>query len=230
MVASTIPAVLRAWSSSRKVAAAVLLVAVMALAAGALLQNGSSPSTTNTAGAKVSSSNQDPNTSKTSGPGSVEGDPAAASSTGIQGDPHAAPDAPLPLKATVTNLAGLRAGDEVKIAVQADEGSLIYAVELRMCRAGTVIQNDGDMLPTVTGRCAAHPLSAGASGFLQVAGKPPYQEMVASYTVGVGTDTFPLDEGGTGSVTCDRDHPCVLAVKFQIPNGFGFRTYPLTFA
>lgn len=228
MATSTIRGVLGTWSSTRKLAAGVLLVAVTALAVGTLLRDGSSPSLWDAPGTKTSAGDQ--KASDTSDGVSVKGDSAAASSTGIQGSAAASPYTPLPLQATVTNLSGLRAGDQVKIAVKAEAGSVIYAVEMRMCKADTVIRNDGDMLPTVSGSCAAHPLSPGASGFLKVPAAPPYQEMVAAYTVGVGTDTFPLDEGGTGSVTCDRNHPCVLAVKYQIPNGFGFRTYPLTFA
>lgn len=227
MPVSTISAVLRTWTSSRKLAAVVLLVALVVLGIGALSHRGSSPSLAESAGTDVST--KEPGGGGDFG-GSVRSDSAAVSSTGIQGDSNAGPHDSLPVKAAVLNTTGLRAGDEVTIAVQASRGSAIYAVEMRVCKAGTIIRNEGDMLPTVSGRCAAHPLSAGASGFLQVPGAPPYREMVAAYKVGVGTDTFPLDEGGTASVTCDHDHPCVLAVKFQIPNGFGFRTYPLTFA
>lgn len=229
MTTSTLRGVLGTWSSTRKLAAAVLLVAVVALAAGALSDRGLSAFASDPVGAKPLAGGA--RTSATSGNvSSVPGDSAAASGSGIQGDPQAAPGAPLPLKANVTNLSGLRSGDEVKVAVTAEKGSAIYGVEMRVCKAGTVIRNDGDMLPTVTGRCAAHPLSSGTSGFLQVPAAPPYQEIVATFKVGVGTDAFPLDDGGTGSVTCDRSHPCLLAIKFQIPNGFGFRTYPLTFA
>ena len=51
-----------------------------------------------------------------------------------------------------------------------------------------------------------------------------------SFRVGGGTDTFARQDGAAASITCDAAHPCQLSVKVQIPYGFGFRTFPLTFA
>jgi hypothetical protein len=164
--------------------------------------------------------------------GADTGGSGGSTSDGSSGQTEAelGPPAPLPLEPEISHTKGLRDGDEVTIDVKADDGSLIYGVEMRMCRADSVIRNDGDMLPTVTGQCASKPLSPGADGHKIVPSEAPHEQVTTTYKVGTGTDTYELDDASTNSVTCDADHPCVLAVKYQIPNGFGFRTYPLTFS
>jgi hypothetical protein len=53
--------------------------------------------------------------------------------------------------------------------------------------------------------------------------------MDLKFRVGEGTSTYKTQDGDPVSITCGHGHPCTLAVKFQIPNGYGFRTYPLEY-
>ena len=211
------------WSPSRKLAAVVLLVGVVV--AGAAAASSSSHDGSSSASASNSSGAAGKSGGAASGTG--QGGKGSSGSTTTMVTP---PPAPLPIEPTVQHTTGLHAGDEVTISVKADKGSQIFAVEMRMCRAGSVISNGGDWLPTVTGQCASKGLSPGTDGYKVVSGAPPFSEVTAGYKVGTGTDTYKMDDGTTSSVTCDSSHPCVLAVKYQIPNGFGFRTYPLTFS
>lgn len=239
----------QAWSPSRKLAAVVLVVAaaIAVFAASSSSDDGRSRASTDADELAVGPDGKplpgSGDLGSDAGAGTDAGSDAAAggSGTGTSGaadggsSAGAGADAPyvppaLPLDAEVEGTKGLQAGDVVTVTVDAEEGSLIYGVEMRMCRAGTVVRNDGDMLPTVSGNCISKPLSTGADAYKVVASDGARTSVTATYTVGTGTDTFPLDDGGTGSVTCDADHPCVLAVKYQIPDGFGFRTYPLTFS
>ena len=235
---------LKEWSPSRKLAAVVLLLAAVVAVAAAASGGDDGPSKAAAASAEAGTdgaSGGDTGSGSTAGStssGSTEGTDTSTGSSGGstsdgssgQSEADLPPQAALPLEPKVSGTKGLHDGDEVTITVDADEGSSIYGVEMRMCRADSVIRNDGDMLPTVTGQCASKALSPGADGYKVVPNAPPYADMTATYKVGTGTDTYQLDDATSNSVTCDADHPCVLAVKYQIPNGFGFRTYPLTFS
>ena len=102
------------------------------------------------------------------------------------------------------------------VTVKADKGSLIYGVEMRMCRAGAAITNDGDWLPTVTGQCASKGLSPGADGYKIVPSEGDRTQVTATYKVGTGTDTYMMDDGTKNSVTCDAAHPC--EPRGQVPD------------
>ena len=218
---------LKGWTSSRKVATLVLLVASMGVVLAVVSNDGSTAAdgsgTTSVDGGSGSG-------------GTAGGDDGAAGATTDDGtaggtsSPSSTTPKPLPLAAEVTQTTGLKAGDEVVVAVRADDGSQIFGVEMRQCREGTVVNNDADMRPSVAGQCALGPLSPGADSYKIVPSEGDRTEVRATYKVGTGTSTFALGDGGTSTVTCDSSHPCVLAVKYQIPGGFGFRTYPLTFS
>jgi hypothetical protein len=220
--------VLSTWSASRKLASAVLAVVLLALLGVRASRD--------SGGAPADRASQSTGGSETNGSGSTSptdasaGDASAADEETSNGVSTRPDTTPLPLASKVSNTTGLRNGDEVKVDATAESGSLLYGVEMRLCKEGTIIANDGDLLPTVAGQCASEALSPGGDGYKIVASEGDRTEVHTTYTVSTGTNTFPLDAGGTGSVTCDADHPCVLAVKYQIPDGFGFRTYPLTFA
>jgi hypothetical protein len=213
----------KAWSPSRKLAAVVLLVGVVVAAAAAA----SSSSHSGSASARTSDS------ASTGGAGSAGGAGGAGAGKDGQGGSSTTAvttPAPLPVEAQVKGTTGLHSGDKVTISVKADKDSFIYAVEMRMCRADAVLNHDGDELPTVTGQCASQPLAPGTDGFKIVESDGNRTEINAEYIVGTGTDTYQMDDGTTAAVTCDAAHPCLLWVKYQIPNGFGFRTYHLTFS
>lgn len=219
---------LNGWSPSRKLAGVVLLLVVVVAGIAAASRSGDGDAAASRAAASTSADG----TGGTTGSTTKDG---AATTGGDDGSTADAPQgttppAPLPLEAKVVGTTGLHDGDDVTVTVDADPGSQVFGVEMRMCKAGTVVRNDGDMLPSVTGNCASKPLAPGADGYKIVPGKAPFSSVTATYKVGVGTDTFQMDDASMTSVTCDHDHPCVLAVKYQIPDGFGFRTYPLTFS
>jgi hypothetical protein len=207
----------KGWSPSRKLAAVVLLVAVVV--AGAALAAGGR------GGSAAAHGNASATTGGTAGEGSSTGSGgnkgSTSSTTAVTTPPVSLPD-----KIQVSRTTGLHAGDLVTITVRADQGSQIFAVEMRQCRGGSTINNGGDWLPTVAGKCAP----TLGEGYKAVPGAPPFTSVTATYKVGTGSDTYKLDDGTSNTVTCDASHPCVLAVKYQIPNGFGFRTYPLTFS
>jgi hypothetical protein len=217
----------KGWSPSRKLAAVVLLVLVVVAGAAAASSGGKNGGS---ASARTNDSTTTGGSSKTNGSGASGQGRDGSTDGGASGTDPTLPPPPLPLKAEVKGTKGLSDGDDVTITVEADKDSQVFAVEMRLCREGTTVSNDGDMLPTVTGQCASKPLSPGTDGFKVVSGEPPFDHVTATYKVGTGTDTYQMDDGTENAVTCDSSHPCVLAVKYQIPNGFGFRTYPLTFS
>ena len=166
-------------------------------------------------------------TTSDGGPASGGERGSTAGGSGAAANPAAAP---LDLKAQVKDTSGLHSGDAVTVHIDADKGSFIYGVEMRMCSAGTAVHNDFDMIPSTNGRCIGAPLAPGTDGFKIVPSDGDRTSMTTTYTVGTGSETNQLDAGGSATVTCDHDHPCELVVKYQVPNGFGYRTYPLTFA
>ena len=226
---------------------AALLVVVLLVVA-----TRSSSSSSSSSAASAGSPSTAPGTSS-SGSGAAGRDPAAASpptsdpnvsappggavppsTPPITPEVTAAPDAPkvpvsLPVAVTVSATSGLADGQAVTVHVVPTGGSQIFGVEARMCKAGAVIDFDADFRPTQTGNCATKPLSANADGYLKAAAAPPYQSVDMTYRVGVGSDSYTTQSGTPVQITCGPDNPCVLAVKLQIPNGFGFQTYPLSF-
>jgi hypothetical protein len=215
----------------RIVAAVVVVLALLGLVVALSADTGS------TDAAKGKGANATSSTGAGGAAGSDGGSTADGGTAGTDGAPvdgaggtDSATQPPLPVEATVIGTTGLHAGDEVTVTVTADDGSKVYAVEMRQCEAGAVIHNDGDMRPSVAGKCAQGAISPGADAYKIVPSEGDRTAVTATYRVGVGSNTFQREDGSMDTVTCDHDHPCVLAVKYQIPDGFGFRTYPLTFA
>ena len=227
----------KGWSPSRKLATVtIVLIGLLAVIAVASSGGGGSSSSASTSDRSTSTTEGSSTGTGGAATTSTGGEPAATSTSGGAdagagpGGAYTIASAQLPLTADISNTNGLHDGDVVSIDIAADKGSLIYGAEMRMCKKGTKITDDGQMLPTATGWCISKALSPGADGYKVQAGERPYDHLTATYKVGEGTDTYTMDDGSQGSVTCDKDNPCVLAVKFQVPNGFGFRTYPLTFS
>lgn len=143
--------------------------------------------------------------------------------------PGDAPAPPIPAQVNVTGNSGARDGTPVVVRVQADGGSKLYGIEARLCRAGATFVFDADFLPTATGNCIARPLSAGSDAKVEVPVPAPNQSGELTFRVGVGTDAFPDREGNVVNITCGPGNPCQVVVKVQYPNGFGFKTYPVTY-
>ena len=127
---------------------------------------------------------------------------------------------------------GLRDGDPISIRVTPPSGSdsQIFGFDARVCSADVPIKNMYDYFPTVSGYCALNPLSSSSDAHLQVAGTPPYQSVDMTFRAGTGTSSFSTDYGKATNITCDRDHPCDLVLWIQVPYGFVFEHFPLTFA
>lgn len=139
------------------------------------------------------------------------------------------PPPTLPVTVRMSSTTGLVDGQPVAIRVEAKEGSEMYGFEARICRADAVFRGLYDFFPTVAGTCAAEPLSAGSDSYLRVQGEMPYQVAEGVIRIGTGSNTFVLENDQRATVTCDRNNPCKLVLMIQVPYGFGFQEYPLSY-
>jgi hypothetical protein len=149
--------------------------------------------------------------------------------TNIEGNSIMVPVRNLPLDVGVDDTSGLSDGDTVTVQVTAKSGSKIYGADVRLCRGDAVIENTADFAPTQGGQCIAAPLSAGSDAFVELAGSDPFTSLDIPFRVGTGTSTYQMQDGTPVAITCGPGHPCTLVVKLQIPDGFGFRSFDLTF-
>jgi hypothetical protein len=218
-------------SSHRFVAAAVsaLLVVGLALAVttrGSGAGDAGTASTTTVAGPAGAEGGASSGGSTTSTTAPAGQDPNEALATGLPSTPT-----DLPVEVTVTSGAVDAAGlFTASVHIVADAGSQIYGAEARICPSDVVVVHDADFRPTQTGLCVLHPLRAGADDHLEVAGAMPYQELDLSFRTGSGSDTYQTQAGDDVTIRCDADHPCSLTLKLQVPNAFGFQSYPIPFS
>jgi hypothetical protein len=208
------------------VAAAVLVIAV----AGAVLaarSSGSSRAASTTVPRATTSTTSGP--APTLAPGSSVGPTTTAGSASTT---SLAPPTPgqLPLVVTVSSTSGLHDGQAVTVHVVPKPGSDIYGIEARVCAPKATITVESDFYPNQTGNCALHALSSRADAHVSVAASPPYQSSDLTFHVGTGSDHFTTEYGQSVSITCGPGHPCQLVLLLQVPGGFGFQSYPLTFA
>lgn len=108
-------------------------------------------------------------------------------------------------------------------------GSQAFAVEARLCRGDASIMFDAEMFPTRAGLCIARPFVEGTDSYIEILNQPPYGPITVNFRVGIGTQTFLLQDATQSTITCDAANPCQLVLKMQYPNGFGFQGVPLTF-
>jgi hypothetical protein len=145
-----------------------------------------------------------------------------------------APRPEIPVTVTVNSpTSGLASGDVIDVRVTPDAGSQIYGVEARVCAGGASIDLPADFVPTQIGLCALHALAPGANDHVSLQVPPPYAIAEFGFRVGTGTDEFATAAtlgGRPVSITCDRDHPCQLVLKLQVPDDVRFHSIPLTFA
>ena len=222
----TVAAVLGGWSPSRKIAAVVVIAALIGLfvASGQQNDDRGAPERTEARAGEETSATGSGEAAGADSPSTTRPADAAADSEG------SVVIADLPLSTRISDTSGLRDGDTVHLEVTAEDRSSIFGVEIRTCIANPVVRVDADMLPTEGGQCAAEALSAKADGYLKQAGEPPYESLDVAYRVGVGTDRYRTSDGSTASVSCGARSPCSLVVKFQVPHGFGYRVFPISFA
>jgi hypothetical protein len=148
---------------------------------------------------------------------------AVKSASGLNGTPG------MPLSVMVSNTQGLKDGDAVAVHVIPQKGSVVYGFEAFLCKAGVSYTLDPDIRPDDTGKCIAHPLSANSQDYIQVKASPPYSSADTTFRVGVGTDHFALTDGTPATVTCGPGHLCVIVLKLQYPNAFGFQVIPISY-
>ncbi len=136
----------------------------------------------------------------------------------------------LPLVVKVSKTTGLKDGETVTVHVVPKAGSDIYGIEARVCAPKANIVVESDFYPNQTGHCVLHALTPISDAHTDVAIGPPYQVADLSFRVGVGTDRYTTEYGESASITCGPGHPCQLVLLLQVPGGFGFQSYPLTYS
>jgi hypothetical protein len=136
----------------------------------------------------------------------------------------------LPVEVSVSSLEGLRAGDPINIRVVPTGGSETFGFRARLCQKNATIEGLYDFFPEVAPNCISAPLSANSDAYVEVKAQPPYQVAEGAFRVGLGTDTFTMDDGSRASVTCTQQDPCQLVLQVHVPYGFGYYRYDLSFA
>lgn len=139
------------------------------------------------------------------------------------------PPPTLPVTVRMSSTSDLVDGQPVAIRVEAKNGSKMYGFEARICRADATFRGLYDFFPTVAGTCAAEPLSAGSDAYLRVQGQEPYESAEGVIRIGMGSNTFMLEDDRPATVSCDRSNLCKLVLMIQVPYGFGFQEYPLSY-
>lgn len=218
--------------------AAVLLLVIVVVVAnrGSDESSTASDATDSTGTSSTEPSSAAPTSASTVDPGAappttlVEGDEVGTTGpTNTDGNSIMVPVQNLPLDVEVDRKSGLSDGDTVTVHVTAESGSKIYGADARLCRAHAVIENSADFAPTQGGQCIAAPLSSGSDAHVEQAGVDPFSSLDLPFRVGTGTSTYQVQDGSSASITCGGGHPCTLVVRLQVPNGFGFQMFDLSF-
>jgi hypothetical protein len=206
---------------------AVVLIVVAVLVTTHSSKNGSassaSPTTTSSGAAPTTSDRSTATTGVGDAPTTTRAPtkgPAATTTTTV----------PIPLKVSVSATSGLHDGQAVTVTVSADAGSAFYGMDARLCAGGPAIASFYDYTPDPAGNCILHPLSADSDAYLEVPVAAPNQSGTLTFRVGVGTNRFTTENLTAAAITCGPGHPCQLVVRLQYPHGFGFRSFPLTYA
>ena len=225
-----------AFLADRRVQLALGIVVVL-IVVGAVVATRSSSGSGPESDAGASSTVTSVDASTTSAPSATSPTSTAAVSPGASTtvtptstphDPHF-PLADLPLTVTETRTTGLKDGDKVSFHIVPTSGSQAYGVSIRLCAADATFPALDDFEPATAGKCIGHALSADSDVLVETAGSPPYQGLDAEFRVGVGTDTYTMTDGTPVSISCGPANPCQLVLLLQVPNAFGFKTYPVTF-
>jgi hypothetical protein len=135
----------------------------------------------------------------------------------------------LPAIISISSTSNLTDGQAIAIHVVPNKGSAIYGFEARICAPNAVMKVEYDFYPDQTGFCVLTPLSADSDAHGLVQAQPPYQVANLTFRVGVGTSDYTDVNGKHVTITCGPGHPCQLVLLLQVPYGFGFATYKLTY-
>jgi len=209
----------------------VLIVVLVASGPSSSDGGGTQDATATTATSPAATIGTDPGattTTPTSTPSTVAPPTSNMAPPSTTRDPHA-PLADLPLTVTQSATSGLKDGDKVSFHIVPDPGSQAFGVSIRLCRADATFPALDDFEPATAGKCIGHALSPDSDLLVETAGNPPYQGLDAEFRVGVGTDTYTMTDGTPVSITCGPSSPCQLVLLLQVPNAYGFRTYPVTY-
>ena len=137
----------------------------------------------------------------------------------------------IPVTVTASPTTGLV--DNSQIAVHVDAaGSQITQVVARLCKASAVIDLSFDFNPTQGGNCikTVFPGSAAPAPSASVSTAPPYLSADLNYRVGVGTQTFNLQDSSSTTVACGPIAPaCKLVVALSVPSGIVYKSFPLVY-
>ena len=150
-------------------------------------------------------------------------------STGL--DPVSAEQASIPVTVTATPTTGLVDNSVVAIHVDA-AGSQITQVVARLCKASATIDLPFDFNPTQGGNCikTVFPGSSAPAPSSSTSTAPPYLSADLNYRIGVGTQTFTLQDSSSTTVACGPIAPaCKLVLALSVPAGIVYKSFPLTF-
>jgi hypothetical protein len=139
------------------------------------------------------------------------------------------PPKTLPVVVSISSTKNLTDGQVIAIHAQPTAKSQMYGFEARLCAPKASFQVEFDFYPTQTGNCISKPLSSDSQAHGIVQAGAPYQSADLRFRVGEGTNTYTDVDGKKISITCGPDHPCQLVLLLQVPYGFGFEAFPLTF-
>jgi len=139
------------------------------------------------------------------------------------------PLADLPLTVKASDTSGLKDGDKVSFHIVPTASSQVFGVSVRLCEGAATFPALDDFEPATAGKCIGHALSPNSDLLVESGGSPPYQALDAEFRVGVGTDSFQMTDGTPVTITCGPENPCQLVLLLQVPNAFGFQTYPVTY-
>ncbi len=135
----------------------------------------------------------------------------------------------LPVNISLSSTKNLTDGQAIAIHVTPAKGSQIFGYEVRLCAPNAKFVVEYDFYPDQTGNCILQPLSSDSDAHAQVKENPPYTSADLTFRVGEGTSSYTDVYGQKVSITCGKDHPCQLVLLLQVPYGFGFATFPLSF-
>lgn len=141
------------------------------------------------------------------------------------------PPPELPITVRLSATTDLVDGQPISISVTPKDGfpTEVYGFEARFCKADATFSGLYDFFPTVSAKCIDAPVSASSDAYLEVRGSQPYQIAEGTIRAGVGSNAFTTEDDKGVRITCDGDHPCKLVLMVQVPYGYGFQEFPLTY-
>jgi hypothetical protein len=114
---------------------------------------------------------------------------------------------------TASPTTGLNDGSVITVNVDAGTTN-IYQIDARLCRGADTYDFDADFNPTQGGKCMSSPVGAMAVAKRTVSTAPPNKLATLSYTVGIGSNTFTMQNSQSTTVACGPLAPqCKLVLR-----------------